>query len=247
MATARGKLPHLYLESRSFVSAFVNVNWDWRIQQDSSEFYIKLLPAMLEGNASIEPTIRGLLGFHTSTAITCPSCNHVTSQTTTDYNLAIHINNGGPLTNILRHTTFAPNIIHGRHCDMCDHTGTVPQLTQLLTGPDVLVMDLLRFTNLFTKNMAQVSFGQDLDLTPFTTPKTELKYLLAATIHHKGNLNSGHFIAVAKCPNGRWQELNDPKVRNVRVEEALNPHGKWTPCTLIWTRVDGHGPAVTRI
>lgn len=116
----------------------------------------------------------------------------------------------------------------------------------MVTGPDILVVNLLRFTNAMVKNMAHVSFTEDLDLTEFTEPRTELIYQLAAVVHQKGTLSSGHYKAIAKCPGGGWQELNDSKVTNVPTQAAVNPGGTWTPYVLLWTRVDC-GPAHTRL
>lgn len=241
-----GKLLHSLLELHSSVIEFIRIAWRWQAQQDVSEFYIKLLPAILEGNVPIAPTIRGLFEFDITASLTCPHCLDVTSQTNPQYNLDIHVNTGGLLTNILRRVTFSGSTIHGRHCANCNRTGNSSQPYRLVKGPDVLVINLLRFTGL-VKNMARVEFAQDINLTEFTNPRTELKYRLAAAIHHRGTQYSGHYKAVAKCPGGTWQDLNDRTVTNVRASAALHPGQNWTPYVLFWTRVDAHGVARTRL
>ena len=221
---------------------FIRIKWAWQKQQDVSEFYLQLLPAILQGNTPITATVKGLFEFDLTASLKCPRCKDITSQTNPQYNLDIHVNIGDHLSNILRETTFRGSVIHGRRCSRCKNTSNVRQPYRLVNGPEILILNMLRFTNKLYKNMSRVSFTQDLDLTEYTMPRTELKYRLVAVIQQKGTLHSGHYKAVAQCPGGKWQDLNDSSVTTVGINDALNPGGGWTPYMLFWTRSDKSKP-----
>lgn len=129
-----------------------------------------------------------------------------------------------------------------RHCPACHQVAANIQFTRFATAPEVLVLELKRFTRAngaWRKNSSPVSFTQDLDLSPFINHTVTLKYRLIAVIHQRGSLNFGRYKVVTKTPGGRWEEIHDRAVSKVRVGAALNPAAPWMPFMLVYTRVDG--------
>ena len=68
-------------------------------------------------------------------------------------------------------------------------------------------------------------------------------------------MQSGHYKTIAKAPCGKWDELEDEKVKRVPVNAALDPGNlirkekttstTWTPYLLFWARIDGEITAQT--
>ena len=117
------------------------------------------------------------------------------------------------LEDILHKVTFGPTIYPGRHCDKCNRCLDSRNVARLVTGPDILVILLVRFTNWdgsgSTKNHAVIPFGEELNLSPYTHRKVPLKYHLLSVVQHSGSRECGHYITIAKDQCGQWEELDD--------------------------------------
>lgn len=112
----------------------------------------------------------------------------------------------------------------------------------MVTGPDLLMVVLGRWNLNLTRNVARITFAPDLDLTAYTSPSTDLRYRILSVVQHQGTLHNGHYKALTKCPNGKWQEVEDHHVRDRKQQDALNPapSNNWVPYTLLYSRVDIH-------
>ncbi|MCJ1457802.1 hypothetical protein MMC28_008171 [Mycoblastus sanguinarius] len=214
----------------------------------------------MERDRSTERILKGLLGYETVNRLTCPNCDDVTDHRCSYYSLDVHLKRGRPLEQILREKTFGKSVAPGRRCSRCRTTSDTEQYERMITAPEVLVIHLLRFEptqrrQYSRKQSDPIPFTQDLDLTPFTVNNTILKYRLLAVIHHQGSIEFGHYKTVAKAPGGKWEELEDKKVKKVSINAALDPENHaqhrnfsgspWTPYMLFWTRIDGHIVAQT--
>lgn len=180
--------------------------------------------------------------------MTCPLCRETdrwADHQPTDYTLNVNFQQGASLDHILSTTNFGPNIAPGRRCEKCGKTADTSRRMRIWNAPDVLVISINRFRlqrGKYVKNLDQVTFGQDLDLTPFTETNTILKYRLLSVVHHLGSRNQGHYKTVARGPGGTWEELDDEIVRKVRVGAALKPNHPWTPYMLFYAKIEVNGP-----
>lgn len=84
--------------------------------------------------------------------------------------------------------------------------------------PNILVIDLKRFTDQNKKNQRVVTFPLDnLDLSKFVIgyQKEQYVYDLYGVCNHSGNVNGGHYTAFIKNANNKWYHFNDTLVKEI--------------------------------
>ena len=137
--------------------------------------------------------------------------------------------------NLRKH--FSSERLEGWRCSSCLHVQDVDKSIKLEVVPEVLVIQLKRFDESGDKKMDRISFPEYLDLSPYTKGESSDKYGLTCVVHHRASLHSGHYITVAKCPNGQWMQIDDNTVTPARLRAARNPPGGWTPYILFYHRI----------
>lgn len=197
---------------------------------------------MLNSNR-VRPIVEALFEFDKTQILTCPNCHAKSQQTNPEKILGVSLQNPGPLKTLLRNNVFARETRADWHCQNCQHIATTElvQSLELLTTPEILVVELRRF--LPGTHNVHIPLSQSLDLTPYTSNRTPARYRLMAVVHHSGTLDEGHYVAVALVPGGKWQKMDDTLVTNVKVTEALSPRD-FTPYLLFYAKVPS-GQAIT--
>lgn len=229
---------------------FRNVSWSWQNQQHAREFFVILLQSIIRRDILAAQILEGIFGFEITTNSICINCAVPDDfNDPHQYSLRLALPQQAALTpttlkHLLSNNTdgYFDHIRSARHCRNCHQTAANMQVARFATAPEVLVLELNRFTRVnggWRKNRTPVSFTQDLDLSHFIDDTATLKYRLIAVIHQQGRLPLGRYKAVTKAPGGRWEETQDMTVRKVRVGAALNPAAPWLPFMLVYTRVDG--------
>lgn len=93
--------------------------------------------------------------------------------------------------------------------------------------PDVLIIDLKRFTNMGRKNQVMVEFPlDDLDLQKYVLYQTTKSntYELFGVCNHTGSTMGGHYFAYIKTASGKWYEFNDTHVTEmIKIEKIVSP------------------------
>jgi len=95
---------------------------------------------------------------------------------------------------------------------------------QFWSFPNILVIDLKRFTNSFQKNQILVSFTlDDLDLSDYVIgyKKNIYKYELYGVCNHSGSVMGGHYTAYVKNANGKWYHFNDTSVSEIGINDSI--------------------------
>ena len=103
------------------------------------------------------------------------------------------------------------------YCNYCKQTVSSLMCTNLITGPEVLIIILNRGKGKEFK--VKLIFSEDLDLSKYIYHKASgVRYKLKGVITHLGeNGQSGHFIAFCKDPiTGNWNQFNDATVTPVK-------------------------------
>lgn len=93
--------------------------------------------------------------------------------------------------------------------------------------PNVLIIQLKRFSHSGAKAGKYIKYPLQLDLHPFCTVSAQQfgshKYVLNAFCIHSGtSINCGHYYAVVRGRNSSWYECNDQMVRMISESEALS-------------------------
>ena len=95
---------------------------------------------------------------------------------------------------------------------------------QFWSFPNVLVIDIKRFTQRLLKNQILVNFPiEELNLSNYVIgyKKDMYKYELYGVCNHSGSTMGGHYTAYVKNANGKWYHFNDTSVTEVGVHESI--------------------------
>ena len=90
--------------------------------------------------------------------------------------------------------------------------------------PDLLIIDLKRFTNANKKNQVFVDFPlENLNLSKYILGynKDEFKYDLYGVCNHSGNVFGGHYTAFIKNANNKWYHFNDTRITELKKNEEI--------------------------
>ena len=90
--------------------------------------------------------------------------------------------------------------------------------------PNILVIDLKRFTGSFQKNQILITFPLDnLDLSQYVIGYKKHSYIyeLYGVCNHSGGVSGGHYTAYVKNANGKWYHFNDTSVSEIRIHESI--------------------------
>ena len=99
------------------------------------------------------------------------------------------------------------------YCNRCKAQFPASYMTQLYTGPEILIIVLNRGVGIQYK--VKLEFTESLDLTYYIEEKnTGCLYNLIGVVTHMGESGaSGHFIAYCKSPiDKKWYRYNDDLV-----------------------------------
>lgn len=137
------------------------------------------------------------------------------------------------------------DIILGADCqsETCNFRSDHDVRRSIETAPEILVIQLRRFEwdqdQGQTKNNAEISFPTTLRLTTFSSRGEPLRYELKSVAHHRGTLQSGHYINFARGPHQAWSVLDDERSASATLAEAKgNGKDGFTPYILFYQCLD---------
>lgn len=90
--------------------------------------------------------------------------------------------------------------------------------------PEILILDLKRFTNAVKKNDVLVDFPlENLNLTEYVLgyDKKESIYDLYGVCNHSGNIFGGHYTAFVKNKNEKWYHYNDTMITELKSSQNI--------------------------
>ena len=73
---------------------------------------------------------------------------------------------------------------------------------------------------MWEKDEASVAFAEALDLSQHLTLQdqiTKLQYQLATVVFHGGTLEAGHYITLARGPDGGWSKINNQTMQRASL------------------------------
>jgi len=139
-----------------------------------------------------------------------------------------------------------PEIITGWKGERCSTERLIEKKTFLWKLPNILVIHLKRFVNMYVKNMCQVQIPETIDLTNYCMgyDNEHAKYQLYAVANHIGTLHFGHYYADCKSLRNGWHRFDDHKVTSIQASDIRENYAYClfyfrTPC-------DGTTPAAAK-
>ncbi len=178
----------------------------------------------------------------------CPGCQGRSTTNAVDCSMGVPFDRAASLVDLIHSgNVLGPETMHGVTCGKCHIQSDRPCDKRIATPPEILVVHIRRFicdrsTNFHPRvRLDYIPFSERLDLSAHIKGQAALKYRLLGVVHHRGTLSNGHYITVARGPDGNWEEMDDSRVlsKGVRVARALRPGNGWSPYLLFWERVGG--------
>lgn len=117
-----------------------------------------------------------------------------------------------------------PNILDGNNQYLHDGKKIdAHQQILFFSLPQILIIDIKRFTNQNKKNETLVSFPHTLDLSSFIVgyKPESFVYELFGICNHMGSVRGGHYTACAKVKDGTWYHFNDMVVQKIENINTL--------------------------
>ncbi|KAI9819808.1 MAG: hypothetical protein M1832_003883 [Thelocarpon impressellum] len=219
------------------------IGWRKVGQQDAEEYLNWLLETMKSQLPRTEQdAFKQLFQQKMRSSIECRACSEVSSMTTPDLLLRVALSKTAKGSTLVNHLKdHMREEIDGFECSRCSATGQVTRTYAMTQAPDVLVLQLTRYTMAGKKNSSRVNFAETLDLSPYAADSAaqgSLLYRLCSVLDHVGgaSLRRGHYVTVVRGPaagadadadededEDAWMLLDDERVRAARLKTAVWP------------------------
>jgi ubiquitin C-terminal hydrolase len=117
-------------------------------------------------------------------------------------------------------------------CDKCKTRGKATQQVSISKLPDVVIIQIKRFTNMGRKVNGLISWStSDTDLSPYTSYKRDpysntpmdTHYTTLSVIDHMGGTGGGHYKMCTR-QEGTWLEYDDGACRVMDPAHVVSPH-----------------------
>ncbi len=173
------------------------------------------VPDFIEYLCNQSVNLSPLVRFTFSTRLKCSKCLWVSQRSSSDVSLKLHFPAGGLNFTLSDLVDYNSNtVLTDSDAVFCSHCKT--KTTHTLSreyNPDLFLVELVRATlssgNTWIKNLANVNFP----VTDLKLPGFSRAYRVVSTCHHRGSVNSGHWLTKIATGSG-WYELDDLIARN---------------------------------
>lgn len=113
-------------------------------------------------------------------------------------------------------------------CPGCKKKANASKQYLIKTPPNVLTIQLKRFTNNGKKDNRTVNFTEQLNLSTQLLSDNSLTYTLYAVLIHIGfGCRSGHYYSFIKAANDLWYEVNDSSVSQANPSRVFSHNGAY--------------------
>ena len=184
-------------------------------QQDSQEFYNNFCDKIENclKKTKLKYIVTDVFAGKSCSSVTCENCKHVSNRFEDFYNLTVEVKNFTNLNDSLQKIN-TPEIIDEFKCSNCNQKVTIKKVTALNKLPNVLIVQLKRFSlNYDTGNTQKVNskfeFPKILDLKQFCSEQFNkeetldtynrvddyYEYELKGINVHRGSADRGHYFS----------------------------------------------------
>ena len=184
-------------------------------QQDSQEFYNNFCDKIENclKKTKLKYIVTDVFAGKSCSSVTCENCKHISNRFEDFYNLTVEVKNFTNLNDSLQKIN-VPEIIDDFKCSNCNQKVTIKKVTALNKLPNVLIVQLKRFSlNYDTGNTQKINsrfeFPKILNLKQFCSEQfnTEetldtynrvddyYEYVLKGINVHRGSADRGHYFS----------------------------------------------------
>jgi hypothetical protein len=176
------------------------------------------VPDFIEYLCSHSVNLSPLVTFTVSTQLQCSKCLWISQRSSKDVSLKLHLPPGGLDFTLADLADYNSRVVltdnDAVFCARCNIKA--PHTLSREYNPDLFLVEVIRATessrNTWLKNNASLNFP----VTSLKLPGFPRTYRVASTCHHRGSVNSGHWLTKISTNTG-WYELDDLVSRNLRT------------------------------
>ncbi|MCL7041977.1 hypothetical protein MKW94_009138 [Papaver nudicaule] len=209
-------------------------------QEDAHEFLRFVIDACHDTCLKINKTnsspksatttvVKEIFGGELQSQVKCLSCGAESNTIDEFMDLSLELYQINSLKDALQRF-FQPEILDGSNkyqCEKCNKLVSARKQLSILQSPNILVIHLKRFENIFGGKIdRKIAFEERLLLSNYMCRESQdlhPEYNLFGTIVHSGySQGSGHYCAYIKNAMDRWYCCNDSHVSPSAVEDVLS-------------------------
>jgi ubiquitin C-terminal hydrolase len=172
---------------------------------------------------------QNIFGGVLQSTVKCKECRHESISLENFLDLSLEVS-GNYIEKCLS-DFFREEVLTGNNkynCPQCKHKSTATKQYLIKSPPNILTIQLKRFTNQGKKDSRTVKFSESLKLDSYLIYAEPVTYTLYAVLIHIGfGCRSGHYYSFIKAPNDVWFEANDSCVSQASVQRVLNNNGAY--------------------
>ena len=114
------------------------------------------------------------------------------------------------------------------NCPNCKKKTNASKQYLIKSSPNILTIQLKRFTNSGKKDNRTVGYSEKLVLSKELLSEEKVTYSLYAVLIHIGfGCRSGHYYSFVKSANDLWYEVNDNSVSQTSASRVLSHNGAY--------------------
>lgn len=229
------------ISPKAIVGRLRNIAKQFRIgrQEDSHEFARYLVDALqrscllgydskLDDRIKETTVVHQIFGGYFQSQVKCMRCGHESNTFETYLDVSLDIKGADSVQKAFRDYTTPEILSKGNQykCEKCKTLVDAKKQMTIYDAPNILSIQLKRFTFTGQKINRHVRFEPTLSLNPFMSKNKDhgdLNYsLYAVLVHAGGSCHSGHYYCYVKSSNGVWYSMNDSHVGVVSLNTVLS-------------------------
>jgi len=185
------------------------------------------LPKNLDEYTKSTTVVHQIFGGYLRSRVICGRCKVASDKYEFCLDISLSLGNKKDIRGCLE-IFVKPDRLDGVNaykCERCKVSSSAIKNLTIYQPPNVLTIQLKRFTELGRKISGLVRYPSKLNLRSYmsVTTGSDVWYDLYAVLVHSGGCSSvGHYYSYAKVANGRWYCFNDNYVSPVHIDDVLN-------------------------
>ncbi|OMJ84054.1 hypothetical protein SteCoe_14925 [Stentor coeruleus] len=170
-----------------------------------------------------------IFGGQLQSTVKCKECRYESVTNEPFFDLSLEVS-GNDIEKCI--TDFCrEEILSGENrynCPQCKRKTVATKQFLIKTAPNILTIQLKRFTNQGKKDSRTVRFGETITLDSSLLYSQPIIYRLYAVLVHVGfGCRSGHYYSFIKAPNDMWFEANDSCISQASLSRVLSNNGAY--------------------